>query len=432
MISRIKGELLARGNGMHSLRPNHPLSVRAINAAGRTATRLGLELPSLDEERLLAAARTQTQLDEFGPRGFREGLRSLLHSLETEAQLTTLGRIMARGQILALLTNRLQLVHHRKHHPELANEEIRRPLFVLGLPRTGTTILYGLLAQDPEHRSPLAWEVSFPCPPPETASYDHDRRIARADKQFQQLKKLAPGFDSIHPMAARLPQECVAIFAHDFKSVQFEATFDVPSYQEWLETQDMRPSYRFHREFLQHLQSRCPGERWVLKTPGHLPIIDALFAEYPDAMIVQTHRDPLEVIGSVSSLECILRGAASDAIDPHAIGRQQLALWSRQIEMGMKARREVHRDDRFYDVQFREILADPIECVKQIYAYFALPFSEETEARMRAFLSDNSRDKHGVHRYALADFGIDAHKAAECFHAYYEEFGIPRSDPANL
>jgi hypothetical protein len=396
------------------------------------AARLGRRLPRLDGEALLAAARAQTQLDDFGPDGFREGLRVLLHSLETEAELTTLGRVLARGQILGLLTNRLRLVDHRKRHPELADEEIRRPLFVLGLPRTGTTILYGLLAQDSAHRSPLTWEVSFPCPPPESASYDRDPRIARSDGQFEQLRKLAPGFDSIHPMAARLPQECVAIFAHDFKSVQFEATFDVPSYQEWLEAQDMGPSYRFHREFLQHLQSRYPGERWVLKTPGHLPIIDALFAEYPDAMIVQTHRDPLEVIGSVSSLECILRGAASDAIDPQAIGRQQVALWSRQIEMGMKARRESHCVDRFFDVHFREFLADPIECVKQIYAHFALPFSEDTEARMRTFLSDNSRDKHGVHRYALADFGIDPREAAGCFHAYYEEFGIPRSEPGDL
>jgi len=417
---------------MHSLRPDHPLPIRAINAAGRLAARLGRRIPSLDEAALLAAARAQTRLDDFGPDGFRDGLRELLHSLETEAELTTLGRISARGQILGLLTNRLQLVDHRKRHPELAGEEIRRPLFVLGLPRTGTTILYGLIAQDPAHRSPLTWEVAFPCPPPEIASYDSDPRIARTDEQFEQLKRLAPGFDSIHPMAARLPQECVAIFAHDFKSVQFEAAFDVPSYQEWLEAQDMAPTYRFHREFLQHLQSRCPGERWVLKTPGHLSSIDALLAEYPDAMIVQTHRDPLAVIGSVSSLECILRGAVSDAIDPHAIGRQQVALWSRQIAVAMKTRRETHCVDSFYDVHFHGLLADPIECVKKIYAHFALALSDEAEARMRAFLADNARDKHGVHRYALADFGIDPRRAARHFDAYYEEFGIPRSEPGAL
>jgi hypothetical protein len=417
---------------MPSQRPNHSLPIRAINTVGRIGARLGLRLPSLDEEALLAAARARTQLADFGPGGFRDGLRVLLRSLETEALLTTLGRIMARGQILSLLSNRLQLADYRKRHPELAEEEIRRPLFVLGLPRTGTTILYGLLAQDPAHRSPLSWEVSFPCPPPEAASYDHDPRIARSEREFEQLEQLAPGFNSIHPVAARLPQECVAIFAHEFKSVQFEATFDVPAYQEWLETQDMRPSYRFHREFLQHLQSRCPGERWVLKTPGHLPIIDALFAEYPDAMIVQTHRDPLEVIGSVSSLECCLRGAASDAIDPRAIGRQQVALWSRLIEMGMKARREINRDERFYDVHFREFMADPIECVKRIYAHFELPYSEDSETRMREFLADNSRDKHGVHRYALADFGIDPREAAKCFHGYYEEFDIPRGDYHDL
>jgi hypothetical protein len=434
-MSRINSERSARrtcGDPMHSLQPKQPFPIRAINAVGRAAARLGRRLPSLDEEALLHAARAEARLDDYGPVGFREGLHVLLQSLETEARLTTLGRISARGQILALLTNRLRLVDHRKRHPELADEEIRRPLFVLGLPRTGTTILYGLLARDPAHRSPLTWEVAFPCPPPETATYTSDPRIARADEQFDQLKKLAPGFDAIHPMAAQLPQECVAIFAHEFKSVQFEAAFDVPSYQEWLEAQDMRPVYRFHREFLQHLQSRCPGDRWVLKTPGHLPSIDTLLTEYPDAMIVQTHRDPLEVIGSVSSLECILRGAGSDAIDPLAIGRQQVALWSRQIAMGMNARRATGRSDCFHDVHFRELLADPIACVKRIYAHFELPLGAEAEARMRAFLDDNARDKHGVHRYALADFGIDPREAARHFDAYYETFGIPRSEPGAL
>jgi hypothetical protein len=417
---------------MHSLRPSHPFPVRAINAAGRAAARLGQRIPSLDEDALLAAARAKTGLDDFGPDDFREGLRALLASLESEARLTTLGRIAARGQILSLLENRLQLLDHRKRHPEIAREEIRRPLFVLGLPRTGTTILYGLLAQDPAHRSPLAWEVAFPCPPPETATYASDPRIARADAQFEQLKKLAPGFDAIHPMAGALPQECVAIFAHEFKSVQFQAAFDVPAYQAWLEAQDMRSTYRYHREFLQHLQSRCPGERWVLKTPGHLPTIDVLLDEYPDAMIVQTHRDPLEVIGSVSSLECILRGAGSDAIDPHAIGSQQVALWSRQIAMGMRARRDSGRTDCFHDVHFREFLADPIGCVRTIYDHFSLPLSEEAEARMRAFLADNARDKHGVHRYALADFGIDPREATRHFDVYYEAFGIPRGEYAAL
>jgi hypothetical protein len=415
---------------MHSLRPHHTLPIRAINAVGRATAAVGLRLPNLAEDGLLAAARAETKLADFGPEGFRAGLRTLLQSLETEAELTTVGRMMARGQILNLLTNRLQLTHHRKRHPEIADEPIRRPLFVLGLPRTGTTILYGLLAQDPAVRSPLAWEVSLPCPPPEAASYASDPRIRRADEQFARLAQLAPGFDAIHPIGSKLPQECVAIFAHEFKSVQFEAAFDVPSYQNWLETQDMRATYRFHREFLQHLQSRCPGERWVLKSPGHLPFVDTLLGEYPDAMIVQTHRDPVEVIGSVSSLECILRGAASDAIDPHAIGAQQVDLWSRQIARGMQARRNAGREERFFDVQFREFLADPFECVKKIYAHFSLPFSNEVEARMRSFYRDNARDKHGVHRYRLSDFGIDRDEAARHFAEYYDAFQIPRGTPA--
>jgi len=412
---------------MTSLRPRHPFPIRAINAAGRTAARLGLRFPRLDGEGLLAAARKETGLDDFGPDSFRPGLRELLASLERDAALTAIGRAVARGQILSLLSNRLRLIDHRNRHSELADEEIRRPLFVLGLPRTGTTILYGLLAQDPAHRSPLSWEVSFPCPPPEPATYATDARIAQTDQQLGQLDRLAPGFKAIHSMAAELPQECAAIFAYEFLSIQFEATFDVPSYQAWLDEQDMRPAYRFHRSFLQHLQSRHPGERWVLKTPGHLPAIDALLDVYPDAMIVQTHRDPLEVMASVSSLECILRGAVSDDIDPHAVGRQQVALWSQILRRGTAARdRAKGESDRFFDVHFADLLADPIDCVKRIYAHFSLPLTPEAEERMRRFLADNARDKHGVHHYTLETFGIDPAEAGRHFEEYCERFQVKR------
>jgi hypothetical protein len=396
-----------------------------INAAGRAAAGLGFRVPSLDEGALLGAARRRAGLEDFGPDSFRPGLRQLLASLEHEAALTAIGRMIARGQILGLLTNRLRLVEHRKRHPELANEQIRRPLFVLGLPRTGTTVLYGLLAQDPAHRSPLSWEVAFPCPPPETASYQSDPRIEQTDRQLDQLRRLVPGFDAVHPMAARLPQECVAITAFEFLSMQFEASYNVPSYQKWLGRQDLRPAYRFHRGVLQHLQSRCPGERWVLKSPGHLPAIDALLDEYPDAMTVHTHRDPLEVIASVSSLECMLRGGVSDDIDPRRIGRQQVALWGEVLGSAMAAReRNADRAERFFDLHFPDLLADPIDCVRRIYAHFELEFTAEAERRMQSFLEENAQDKHGGHRYTLEMFGLDPTETAHSFEAYRQRFQI--------
>jgi hypothetical protein len=410
---------------MDAPRPHRPPTIRLLNALGRSASRLGLRFPSLSEESLLRAARRATGLTDFGPGAFRRGLHRLLESLECDAALTPIGRLFARGQIVGLLATRLRLLEHRKRNPELANERVERPLFVLGLPRTGTTILYGLLAQDPAHRSPLAWEVAFPCPPPRGQTYREDPRIEQMDRQLDQLRRLAPGFDAIHPMAARLPQECVAITALDFHSIQFSTTFRLPSYEKWLFAQDLRPAYAFHREFLQHLQSNYAKERWVLKSPGHLATIEALLDVYPDAMIVQTHRNPLDVLASVSSLHCVLRSAASDAVDPFEVGREQIELWSRTLRRGLSQRERVtDRETRFFDVRFPDLLADPLECVRRIYAHFDLELAREAQQRMLRFLEANARDKHGTHRYAPETFGIDRVRDARHFEEYTRRFQL--------
>ena len=410
---------------MEAPRPHRPPTIRGLNALGRAVSGLGLHLPSLGEELLLRAAGRATGLTDFGPGGFRPGLHQLLTSLERDAALTAIGRMFARAQIVGLLATRLSLVEHRKRHPDLANERVARPLFVLGLPRTGTTILYGLLAQDPAHRSPLSWEVGFPFPPPRGETYHDDPRIEQMDRQLDQLRRLAPGFDAIHPMAARLPQECVAITALDFHSIQFSTTYRLPSYEKWLFEQDLRPAYGFHREFLQHLQSAYAKERWVLKSPAHLATIDALLEVYPDAMIVQTHRNPLDVLASVSSLHCVLRSAASDAVDPCEVGREQVELWSRTLRRGLEQRERVpDRATRFFDVHFPDLLADPLECVRRVYAHFDLELTGEAQQRMVSFLEANTRDKHGTHRYTPETFGIDPVRDAQHFEAYYRRFQL--------
>jgi hypothetical protein len=413
---------------MTAPQPHRPLPIRLINATGRVVSRVALNVPSLEEEALLRAARKRTGLEHFGPETFRPGLQKLLESLERDAALTTIGRLFTRGQVVSLLANRLMLIDHRKRHPELDHEQISQPLFVLGLPRTGTSILHALLAQDPAHRSPLAWEVAFPCPPPESATYDVDPRIARTDRQFDQLRKLAPGFDAIHPIAARLPQECVAILAHEFQSIQFSTTSDVPSYLAWLEQQNMRPAYRFHRQFLQHLQSRRPGGRWVLKTPAHLMAIDVLLDVYPDAMIVQTHRDPVEVMASVSSLHCVLRGATSDDVNPHHTGREQLENWSRTLQRGMEAReRHARHAEQFFDLHYPDLLADPLGCVRRTYEHFDLKLTDEAAQRMKRFLADHAQHTHGVHRYTPETFGIDPVRDARHFQDYCDRYGVKRT-----
>ncbi len=385
---------------------------------------------SLDEESVLEEASRATGLHDFGPDSFRPGLRKLIEALEGEAALSPMGRAAAHRQIVGHLSTRLRILDHRKRHPEVAVEEIRRPLFVIGLPRTGTTVVYGLLAEDPAHRAPLSWEVSSPCPPPEAETYETDPRIEESERAFEGLRQLNPEFAAIHPIGARLPQECILIHVVDFHSVQFEVSYSIPSYQEWLERQDMRPTYRFHRWFLQHLQSRCRRERWVLKSPAHLMALDVLLDEYPDAMIVQTHRDPVQVAGSVSSLHYALRKMSTESIDPRDVGRQQVDLWSRLLPRAMAVRDgKPQLADRFFDLRYEDIVLDPLDCVRRIYAHFGLQLSATAEERMERFLMENPRDKHGTHRYALEMFGIDAEKTAERFAAYSERFGFRRPVP---
>lgn len=394
-----------------------------MNAIGANVRNLGLPLLDLEENRLLRVARASARLEDFGGEQFRTGFARLVEAIEAEARLSVLGRVMTRAMLLNNLVNRLQLQEHRKRHPELEEQEIRRPLFIVGLPRTGTTILFNLLAEDPCNRAPLTWEVQWPCPPPRTASFVHDPRIRRMAKQLSFLPKIVPGLYAIHEFAADLPQECVAITGHEFLSVQFHVIMNVPSYQAWLDRQSLVPAYRFHRRFLQHLQSEHAGERWVLKSPGHLAVIDDLLAVYPDACIVFTHRDPVDVIPSVASLSYALRGMATDAIDPHLVGRQQADVWSEHVRRALRARdRFRDRAGQFFDVHYRDIVNDPVTVIGRVYSYFGIPLSDEARRRMQAFVARKPRGEFGVHRYSLEDFGLDRATENARFAEYRERF----------
>jgi hypothetical protein len=410
---------------MAAPKPNRPFPVRVINAAGAALAGLGVTPISLGDEDLLGAARRATGLDDFGDDGFREGYSRFMASLREEAQLNTLGRFAARTQVVGYLRNRLELRDFRKRHPEIAEQEVRRPLFILGLPRTGTTILFNLLAEDPANRAPLAWEVERPCPPPEPATSRSDPRIAAAQKQFDQLDKLEPAVAAIHEMGALLPQECVAITGHEFLSVQFHIMFDVPSYQAWIDEQSFVPAYRFHQAFLQHLQLHSEGERWVLKSPGHLSAIEDLFEVYPDACVVHTHRDPIEVMPSQASLSYTLRGLSSDSVDPRRVGQQQTELWEDHLGRAMRAREAlVASKEQFFDVHFADVVKDPIAVVARIYEHFGIELHDEARSRMQAFLLGNPRGKRGAHRYSLEDFGLEGERGGQRFADYCEHFGI--------
>jgi hypothetical protein len=399
--------------------------IRAANAAGRGLHGLGVAAVSLDERSLLEAACRQTGLDDFGGDEFREPLRLVLHGLETEARLTLLGRLVARRDLIGLLTNRLRLTEDRKRHPGIADQRIAQPLFIIGLPRTGTTLLHHLISQDPASRAPQAWEVMAPSPPPEQRSYETDRRIDEAERKLGWLDWLAPDFKAIHPLGARLAIECIAILSHSFLSSRFHTTYRVPAYQAWLKTQDMRPAYAYHRRFLQHLQWRTRADRWVLKAPAHFYALDSLFAIYPDALVVQTHREPRMVLGSVASLTLTLQSAFAERLDLAEIGREVVQSWTEGLARAMRVRQTgAVPGERFFDVRYHELLHDPVGTIRQIYRHFDLPLTAEAERRMRRHLAGNPQHKHGRHAYDLKAFGLDVASLDQHFRPYREFFAV--------
>jgi hypothetical protein len=405
--------------------------IRAANALGSGLSRLGLRLVSLEEDDLLDAARRATGLDDFGDDDFRDPMRRLLSCLETEADLTLVGRIAANRDVVGLLTNRLRLEEDRKRNPGIAAERIVAPIFIVGLPRSGSTLLHHLLAQDPDTRAAQAWEIMHPSPPPMRATYETDPRIERARKELRWLDRLAPDFKAIHPVGAQLPLECIAIMSASFLATRFQTTYNIPTYEAWLNGQDMRPAYAFHRRFLQHLQWGAPGARWVLKAPSHVFAFSALLDTYPDARLVQTHRDPVTAIASVASLSSVLHRAFSRQRKATLFGHEVADRWTNGLERSLELRRSGRvAPERVVDVQYRELARDPMATVRRIYAQFAMPLTPAAVQRMEAFLAENQQDKHGRHHYVLDNFGLDAQDLAQRFKAYSDYFGVPSELPA--
>lgn len=356
-----------------------------------------------------------------------DGLHILLQDLQSEAKLHSVGSIAASRDALTLLHNRLRLVDDRKRHKEIAAQEVRRPLFIVGLPRTGTTLLHRLLAQDHGNRVPLTWEILHPSPPPRSSEQTSDPRIAQTQRELRRLEHLAPQFTRIHRVGAQLPEECIAIMGQSFASDRFPAMYRVPNYQAWFERHDLRAAYADHRRFLQQLQWHHPGRRWLLKAPAHLFALDALFATYPNAVIIQTHRDPVRVIASLASLITTLHSAFSDAEDPIETGQNVARRWSEALRRGI-ATRDGPNAGNFIDIHYRALIDDPLGVVRHIYSRLGEQLSAQTEARMRNFLAENPQNRFGRHRYTLSSFGLDRHAERERYRNYKARFDVPDED----
>lgn len=404
-----------------------PFEVKLVNGVGRFLKRLGIEMSVLDDEALLKKAQKQTGLDDYGDDGFREGYRVLLKSLREEADLNPIGRLVAKNTILRTLCNRLLVIDYIKKHPQVLQQEIKAPMVIAGLPRTGTTILQGLLAADPASRYLTFWEGSYPCPPQK----GKDTRIQDTDKEMDIFCKFIPGFRAIHDMGAELPQECITLMAMNFTSVQFELNFNVPSYQKWYFEQDLKPTFEFHKQCLQLLQHFNPKEHWVLKTPPYVSTIEMLLEVYPDARIIQTHRDPAKVIASVSSLYYALHALTSDAATAKQVGALELDVWSHHLNLNLASRQRLEgtpKAQQVYDLYFEDLLDNPVAAIEKVYRHFGMPWTDELQTAMQNFMQSNQRNKHGKHSYTAEMFGLDQQTMNAMFKDYYDYFSINVSD----
>jgi hypothetical protein len=397
-------------------------AVSALNAGGKTLARLGMAAPSLDIEPMRKAARRRAGLTDFGAWPIEEPLERLMRAYRSEAALTTLGRVTVRELIVSLLENLLHLEAERARLPGVADRRIEAPVFIVGLPRTGTTLLHGLMSEDPDNRVPRTWEVMFPASFPNTEQgIDSARKLTAS--RLAWANRLAPEFKTIHPIAPDLPQECIAITAQVFMSIQFHTTHNVPSYETWFEQNSQRLGYEFHYRLLQHLEARRPGQRWVLKAPGHLFALDDLLARYPDAKIIQTHRDPLRVMASMASHATVLRRAFSDSANPEHIAADWTQRWAQALRKFL-AIRDRSAPNQFLDLDYHDIENSPLETVERVYAFLGWRLGDAARTAMSRFLDANPKNKHGVHRYSLAQYGLDREAEMRRFGDYCARFNI--------
>lgn len=396
--------------------------LRALNGVGAGLAAVGIR-PLLDAEDVVERAKQAAGSDRFGSESYREPLERYLASIEEEDALSTFGRLAVRGMLTAQLATRIRLREWTDAHPEAAREEIRRPWVILGLPRTGTSILSILLGLDPMVRPIRQWEARTPVPPSTLATASLDPRIAEAEKQFEGLHRLNPPFKAMHPTGAMLAEECIPFMMLDLRCLGLETQARVPAYGRWLADCDMRPAYQQHKLALQALQTGQPTESWVLKTPNHLWCLETFLEFYPDARLIWTHRDPGPVTASVSSLNTTLQSTFAKRIDPRAVGAEWLAKLKHAIDRGMAfdAKAEpgwcVH-------VHYDEIMRDPVAAMRRIYAHFDEAPSPLHERRIAAWLREKPQTAEGRHVYDPLDFGFSYGELAEIWRPYRERYDI--------
>ncbi len=399
----------------------HPHRPRAVALANRLLPAMG----ALTPDALERAAARRTGLEGFGSTDYKEPLAVLLESIEREARLTPVGRLITRERLVGVLANRQRAAAAIDARVEAI--PLAPPIVIAGLQRTGTTLLHRLLAADPDHRWLASWEALSPAPIDAGATrrarapWRAEPRIVAAERAESALRYLAPDFFAVHPVEAHGPEEEVLLLDQSLRSTVPEATLRVPTYASWIEAQDQRPAYETLRRLLKLLSSqRGAGKRWVLKTPHHLEWLDTLFEVFDGAKVLWTHRDPVTTVASFCSMIAHGRGVFSDDVDPVEIGRDWGRKVARMVDRALASR--AGREDAFIDVPYARLTADPIAEVRRIYAALDRELTPIAEARMRQTLAGHGQHRFGRHRYDLAAFGLTEAGLRERFGAYRERF----------
>jgi hypothetical protein len=378
---------------------------------------------ALRSEYLLENAQRYTRLTDFGHWPFRVGLEAFLSACAEEAKLAVLGRCMTRWDINRFLSNLLRLRAEEVRAPGILQEPIERPIFITGLPRSGTTFLHQLLAADEDNVVPRVWELIHPYAP---SGFGRDRRRQRVARQLRMFRILSPEFSRMHPIGAGSPQECSEITAHIFASPRFDSTYTVPTYRHWLDSNGQLDAFRFHKRFLQHLQHQAGSSgRWVLKCPDHVFALAEIRAVYPDARFVFVHRDPLQVIASVARLTEILRRPFTKKIDRAALGRQEVERWSKGAALMIQAADQQPFAEPICHIQYRNLAADPAGTVEKLYSHFCLTLRPALASRIEQIVRTNPNGGYGVNRYQFDTYEIDPDRTRKCFADYVQRFEIP-------
>ncbi len=379
--------------------------------------------PSLSEQYILDTALNSTGLNDWGSDSFLEGMRVLLDSSKKEAKLHYVGREFLQKECIRAVKDRLRLEKAVNDNPDIRDSSIKKPVFILGLPRTGTSLLQNLFFQDNRFRSLHYWEQIAIGPQPTPENLQNNYILDASIASMNEFRKIAPELLSAHEINPTGPEECNGLMARDFSSILFFMFRNIPTYLEWFKNKDMTSTYEYHKEQLKFLGHNFKGKRWVLKAPIHLLFLQYIFKVYPDAQIIQMHRDPLEVVPSMASLSTISRGIYSNQVNAIETAQQFLELTAHNIDQSILYRQTAAKENQILDVPYSELVNGTMETMKNIYTWLGVDFNSHTKEIMLNWLEKSrSKRKGKLHQYSLEQFNLSRSKIRNRFDNYYQTY----------